>query len=126
MRARPHSPPSIPPWTSLPAASATARDAAECVADLAELGLVVTGRGTSWSGGSLPVALAREGDRRRGTATDLAAAFGRAAAEARRWGGLPAGALLVVAGLSAPVAPTAGEAWQVRLGRIRAETRFGA
>jgi hypothetical protein len=33
---------------------------------------------------------------------DLAAAFAEAAAEARAWGGLPAGALLVVAGLTPP------------------------
>jgi hypothetical protein len=39
----------------------------------------------------------------RGRPFDLQAAFAEAAGEARRLGGLPAGAVLVVAGLGAPV-----------------------
>jgi hypothetical protein len=54
----------------------------------------------------LRVALAPKGGRPRGAETDLAAAFAEAASEARRMGGLPAGALLVVAGLTLPVDPT--------------------
>ena len=101
-----------------------ARDAAECTADLGGLGLVVAGRRATWNGAPLPVALARDGASVRGTACDLAAAFARAAAEARRWGGLPAGALLVVAGLSPAATPAASEGWFVRFGRLgRAEAR---
>jgi hypothetical protein len=72
-------------------------------ADLAGLGLVVTGKGKPLAPGTLRVALAPKGSRLRGTETDLAAAFASAAAAARAWGGLPAGAVLVVAGLSAPM-----------------------
>jgi hypothetical protein len=80
-------------------------DDAALTADLARLGLVVAGRAKALAPGLLRVALAPKGSRARGAETDLAAAFAEAAAEARRWGGLPAGALLVVAGLTPPVAP---------------------
>jgi hypothetical protein len=74
-------------------------------ADLARLGLLVVGRAKAMAPGSLRVVLAPKGSRARGAETDLAAAFAEAAAAARRMGGLPAGALLVVAGLTPPVAP---------------------
>jgi hypothetical protein len=77
---------------------------AALAADLARLGLVVAGKGKAPLQGAVKVALGAKGSRPRGVACDLAAAFAEAAAAARRWGGLPAGALLVVAGLSPPVA----------------------
>jgi hypothetical protein len=73
-------------------------------ADLAGLGLVVAGKGKALVPGVLKVALGAKGSRPRAVPTDLAAAFAEAAAAARRWGGLPTGALLVVAGLTPPVA----------------------
>ncbi|PWS35534.1 hypothetical protein DFH01_18210 [Falsiroseomonas bella] len=75
-------------------------------ADLARLGLVVVGRAKVLEPGRLRVALGPKGSRARGIETDLAAAFAEAAAAARRMGGLPAGALLVVAGLALPMEPT--------------------
>jgi hypothetical protein len=74
------------------------------IADLAGLGFVVAGKGQALRPGVLEVVLAPKGARRRGAPVDLRAAFAEAAAEARRWGGLPKGALLVVAGLSPPLA----------------------
>jgi hypothetical protein len=82
-------------------------DARLLTADLARLGLVVAGRAKVLEPGTHAVALAPKGRRPRGTPVDLAAALGEAAAAARRLGGLPAGALLVVAGLS-PVRPAEG------------------
>ncbi|WP_368415446.1 hypothetical protein [Falsiroseomonas sp.] len=74
-------------------------------ADLARLGLVVVGKGKAVAPGAVRVALGAKGGRSKGAETDLAAAFAEAAAAARGWGGLPAGALLVVAGLSPSVQP---------------------
>lgn len=73
-------------------------------ADLGRLGLVVAGKGKALAPGPVGVALGPKGSRPRKVEQDLAAAFAEAAAEARRWGGLPAGALLVVAGLTPPAA----------------------
>ena len=79
---------------------------AALAADLARLGLVVAGKGKALApDAALRVALGPKGSRPKGLVVDLAAAFAEAAAEARRWGGLPAGALLVVAGLTPPVVP---------------------
>ncbi len=77
------------------------------VADLARLGLVVAGRAKRLEAGTVPVRLALPGSRGRGAARDLAAAFANAAEAARGLGGLPAGALLVVAGLTPPLAEAA-------------------
>lgn len=74
-------------------------------ADLARLGLVVVGKGKALAPGALRVALGPKGGRPKGQEIDLTAAFAEAAAAARAWGGLPAGALLVVAGLTPPMAP---------------------
>lgn len=74
-------------------------------ADLAGLGLVVAGRGKPMPEGPVRVALGPKGHRQRGQAHDLAALFAEAARVARGWGGLPAGALLVVAGLTGAMAP---------------------
>jgi hypothetical protein len=73
-------------------------------ADLARIGLVVAGRAKALQPGTHTVALAPKGKRPRGTAVDVAAALREAANAARRLGGLPAGALLVVAGLSPALA----------------------
>ena len=73
-------------------------------ADLARLGLVIAGKGKPAPDAPVRVSLAPKGTRARGAEVDVLAALNDAAREARRWGGLPAGALLVVAGLSAPVA----------------------
>ena len=77
------------------------------VADLGRLGLVVAGRAKRMEPGTVPVRLAPKGSRGRGVACDLVAAFAAAAEAARQFGGLPAGALLVVAGLTPPLAAAA-------------------
>jgi 2-keto-4-pentenoate hydratase len=73
------------------------------IADLAGLGLLVLGKRRPVPEAPIRVALAEGEARPRGTPCDLDAAFAAAATEARRLGGLPAGAVLVVAGLGAPV-----------------------
>ncbi len=78
------------------------------VADCARLGLVVAGKGKAIPPGTVKVALGPKGSRARGTEIDLAAAFAEAAAAAREWGGLPAGALLIVAGLTPVETPEEG------------------
>lgn len=99
-------------------------DERACIADLAGLGFVVAGRGRAVPPGMVEAVLAPKGARRRGVPVDLAAAFAEAAAEARRWGGLPRGALLVVAGLSPPL-PAEG-VLRARLGALgAAEAAFG-
>jgi hypothetical protein len=82
-----------------------AQDMAALTADLARLGLVVAGKGRAVAPAMAKATLGPKGGGARGTGTDLAAAFAEAAAAARAWGGLPAGALLVVAGLTEPAAP---------------------
>jgi 2-keto-4-pentenoate hydratase len=73
------------------------------IADLAGLGLLVLGKPRPVPEGPSRVALIEGEGRPQGKAFDLHAAFAQAATEARRLGGLPAGAVLVVAGLGAPV-----------------------
>ena len=73
------------------------------IADLAGLGLLVLGKRRPVPAAPSRVALVEGEGRPRGTPFDLPAAFAGAAAEARRLGGLPAGAVLVVAGLGGPV-----------------------
>ncbi|MGG5817184.1 hypothetical protein [Falsiroseomonas sp. HW251] len=72
-------------------------------ADLGRLGLVVAGKGRAVAAGATRVALGAKGAR--GAECDLGARFAEAARFARDWGGLPAGALLVVAGLTPAAAP---------------------
>ena len=109
--------------------------AALSAADLGELGLLVLGRpveppGATASGavpwdvlsGTVPVRLGPPGRRAAGVGVDLAAALAGAAGHARRLGGLPAGALLVAAGLTPPVVPGGEGALAAsfgRLGRVR-------
>ncbi len=78
-------------------------DPALLAADLARLGLVVAGRGRAAEPGPIRVSLTRKGERARGAPADLGALLSEAASHARRLGGLPAGAMIVLAGLSAPV-----------------------
>ena len=73
------------------------------IADLAGLGLLVLGKRRPMPEGPSRVALVVGDGRSQGKPCDLHAAFAQAATEARRLGGLPAGAVLVVAGLGAPV-----------------------
>jgi 2-keto-4-pentenoate hydratase len=73
------------------------------IADLAGLGLLVLGKRRPIPEGPSRVALVEGESRSQGKPCDLHAAFAQAATEARRLGGLPAGAVLVVAGLGAPV-----------------------
>ena len=73
------------------------------IADLAGLGLLVLGKRRPVPEALSRVALIEGEGSPKGRPFDVHAAFAAAAAEARRLGGLPAGAVLVVAGLGAPV-----------------------
>jgi 2-keto-4-pentenoate hydratase len=73
------------------------------IADLAGLGLLVLGKRLPVPEAPIRVALMEGEAKAKGTPVDLRATFAAAAVEARRLGGLPAGAVLVVAGLGAPV-----------------------
>ena len=77
-------------------------------ADLGALGLVVAGRPRTVEPGVIRLLIGPPGARRVAHPVDLTDAFAAAAIAARRFGGLPAGALLVVAGLSA-VLPAEGQ-----------------
>jgi hypothetical protein len=100
-------------------------DPAVLAADLGRLGLVVAGRRKPLAPGMVRVALAPKGARTRGREVDLAAAFAEAARHAARLGGLPAGAMIVLAGLSPP-RPAEG-ALRASLGALgAAEVEFGA
>ena len=103
-----------------------AEDAAQSAADLADLGYVVTGRPGAPPAGPVAASCAPGAKRPRGVAEDLAAGFAAAAAAARRLGGLPAGAVIVLAGLGTPAAPAMGERWTARLSGLgRAQGLFG-
>lgn len=105
--------------------TAGAADAASSLADLGDLGFVVAGRAAPASSPPASVALGPPEARGRGRALDAAAVFAPAVAAARRFGGLPAGALLVVAGLAGPLVPSAGMRLAARFGRAgRAEAAF--
>lgn len=109
------------------------RDAPESAAlqaaDLGGLGFVVVG-GARRTPPAIPaeplrISLAPEGKRPPGTPLDAVAALAPAVAAARRLGGLPAGAVLVAAGLGpAALTPAAGTGLVARfgplLGRVRA------
>ena len=105
-------------FTTLPA------DAPTQVADMGGLGFVLVGK--RWIG-----ALPEESEARIGLTgarpyplrAPLAALMRQAGAEAIRWGGLPAGAVLVVAGLATGSPPVAGQKWAAAVppvGRISA------
>lgn len=100
-----------------------AATADEAIADLAGLGFVIAGRGAALPAEPVAASCAPDPRRPRGHAIDLAGGFAAAAAAARRLGGLPAGAILVVAGLTTAATPAIGETWSARLtglGRARA------
>jgi 2-keto-4-pentenoate hydratase len=91
-------------------------------ADLCGLGHVVAGRGGTLPEGTVAVTLAEARRRPRGLLVDLRAALALATDAARRSGGLPVGAVLVVTGLSPAVVPEAGlslAAGFAGLGRVR-------
>jgi len=99
-------------------------DPNQSLADLAGLGMVVLGAAVSATPAETAIALAEGRKRPAGATRDLVALFATAAAEARARGGLPAGAMLLVAGLSAPVTPIAGLRLSCvagALGRARAD-----
>jgi len=103
-----------------------AANAAQSIADLADLGYVLVGRPVPPAAQPLMASCAPGARRPRGRAEDLAAGFAAAAAAARRLGGLPAGALILLAGLGTPGQPAAGETWTARLtGLGRARAVFG-
>ncbi len=89
-------------------------------ADLGGLGLVVVGQrarhGAVFTG--LPVTLCVQGRRPRPIIRDLREAVASAATAARRFGGLPAGAILVLAGLSSPITPAVGTRLSAGLGPL--------
>lgn len=104
--------------------TAGAPDAAHQVADLGGLGFVLVGK--RWIG-ELPeeseARLGLTGARPRPLRAPLAALMRQAGAEAIRWGGLPAGAVLVVSGLATGSPPVAGQKWAAAIppvGRISA------
>jgi len=97
----------------------------EEAADLGGLGYVVAGKRGALPASAVAASCAAEPRRPRGVRVDLAAAFAAAADAARRLGGLPAGALLVVAGLTPPATPAAGCDWTARLAGLgRARVRL--
>lgn len=99
-------------------------DAAQAVADLGGLGLVLVGkRSVAPLPESAEARLGRTGTRPRPINEQLAALMRHAADEARRWGGLPAGAVLVASGLGGEFTPQPGEKWSAAVagvGRINA------
>lgn len=101
-------------------------DPALRAADLGGLGLILLGRRIPGAApGPARVALGPPRARRWDGEANLAARLGEAADVARRMGGLPAGALLVVAGLTAPVVPEVGTALAARIeGLGRASASF--
>ncbi len=94
-------------------------DAAQAVADLGGLGLVLVGkRSATPRPDTAEARLGRTGTRPRPINEQLGALMRRAADEARRWGGLPAGAVLVVSGLGGAFTPQPGEKWSAAIGGI--------
>jgi len=84
-------------------------DAGAAVADLAGLGYVLVGKRSLMPlPGQAEVRLGQTGSRPRAIQENLGALMDEAAGEARRWGGLPAGAALVVAGLGGMMPVQAG------------------
>ncbi len=98
-----------------------------CLADLAGIGLVVAGTRRAVPSGPVAVSCGEGARRTRGATIDLMETFALAADAARRHGGLPAGGLLVVTGLTAPAHPESGDTWVARLGALgQARARFVA
>lgn len=94
-------------------------DAAQAVADLGSLGMLLVGK--RFIGPVPEQAEARigpTGTRPRPVQENLAALLDECAEAARRWGGLPAGAVLVVAGLGGTRALAAPGKWSAAIGTI--------
>lgn len=87
-------------------------------ADLAGLGQVVVGKSGRMPEGEVLVTLALTRRRPLGVPHSLLGVLDSAAEIARRLGGLPAGAALVVAGLSPSLLPEAGLAFTASLGTL--------
>ncbi len=97
----------------------TAPDRAALVtADLAGLGHIVAGPRAPVPADPVAVALAEGRKRPQGVMVDVIAALGVAARAARRLGGLPAGAILVAAGLTPSVLPKPGAEHVARMGAL--------
>lgn len=96
-----------------------AADAAQRVADMGGLGHVLVGKRFL---GPLPevlsVRIGPTGTRPRAFEVKLSPLMDQLAADARRWGPLPAGAVLVVAGLALGRAPQPGEKWSAALAPV--------
>lgn len=93
-------------------------DAAQAVADLASLGLVLAGkRGPGVLPERAEARIGPTGTRPRPVQENLRALMDEAAAAGRRWGGLPAGALLVLAGLGGTRAAAPGK-WSAAIGGV--------
>lgn len=94
-------------------------DAAQAVADLGSLGLLLVGKRFQ---GPLPdqaeARIGPTGTRPRPVQENLSALMADCAEAARRWGGLPAGAVLVVAGLGGTRALTGAGKWSAAIGNI--------
>ncbi|MGK7867276.1 hypothetical protein [Falsiroseomonas sp. E2-1-a20] len=100
-------------------------DVPTLTADLGLLGYVVVGKAAASPAGPIAVSLAEASLRRKGLPVDLMAAFATAAVAARARGGLPAGAVLVVAGLSPALVPVAGASLAARFAGLgKAEAAF--
>lgn len=93
-------------------------DAAQAVADLASLGLLLAGK---LAAGALPeraeARIGPTGTRPRPVQEALSSLMEQAAAAGRHWGGLPAGALLVLAGLGGTRAAAPGK-WSAAIGGV--------
>lgn len=100
---------------------------AEAIADLAGLGLVLVGkRAAPPAPDQAESRLGRSGTRPRPIQDPLGRLLHQAAEAAQRWGGLPAGALLVVSGLGEPTTPQPGEKWHAAVSGVgRISTTFG-
>jgi 2-keto-4-pentenoate hydratase len=103
-----------------------APDAPNQLADLNALGLVLVGKR---SAAPLPekaeARLGITGTRPRPIQENLAALMAQAVAAARRWGGLPAGSVIVLAGLGGQQVAQPGQKWSAAIagvGRINAVT----
>lgn len=93
-------------------------DAALIAADLGGLGYIVAGPRMPVPAAPVEVALAEGRKRPRGAMVDVLAALAEVATAARALGGLPAGAVLVAAGLTPAITPEPGTTYVARMGAL--------